>query len=171
MMLSLRRRHRWMMAAVAIVLPAAFIAGHAVRKPVPATESMPSMFMAPPATAFPHLLYEKSDLWQALRITTRVYADQQPAERLAVELHPQGYLKIPDMLVYWHAQPPNQLDKLPDAAYLLGALAGTQKLRSVLPEPAMTQDGSLILYSLAHQKIIAATNLPTSELIGERIAK
>jgi hypothetical protein len=74
------------------------------------------------------------------------------------------------MLVYWHLQPAIQTDRLPDDAYLLGALAGTQKRRFILPEPAMTQDGSLILYSLAHHKIIAATLLPTSKFI-ERIAK
>lgn len=166
----LRRRHLWMTTAIAIILPVVFVAGLAVRKPIPATENAPSALMAPPAVSFSHLLFEKSDLWADLKITTRVYADQQPAERLAVELHPQDYLKIPDLLVYWHPQPSIQTDKLPDDAYLLGALAGTQKRRFILPEPAMTQDGSLILYSLAHQKIIAATTLPTSKFI-ERIAQ
>ncbi|MGH7457073.1 MAG: hypothetical protein ACRENG_37330 [bacterium] len=166
----LRRRHRWMTVAISIVLPIAFVAGLTVRKPIPATENVPAASMTPSSAAFSHLLFEKSDLWPDLKITTRVYADQQPAARLAVELHPQDYLKIPDMLVYWHPQPSIQTDKLPDEVYLLGALAGTEKLRFILPEPAMTQDGSLILYSLAHQKIIAATMLPTSKFI-ERIAK
>ena len=136
----LRRRHHRMTAAIAIVLPIAFVAGLAVRKPIPATGNVPSA--APPAISFSHLLFEKTDLWADLKITTLVYADQQPAERLAVELHPQDYLKIPDLLVYWHPQPSIQTDKLPDDAYLLGALAGTQKLRFILPAPAMTQDGS-----------------------------
>jgi hypothetical protein len=166
----LRRRHRRMIAAITIVLPIAFVAGLAVRKPIPATENLPSALTVLPATSFPHLLLEENDLWSDLKITTRVYGDQQPAERLAVELYPQDYLKIPDLLVYWHHPPSIQTDKLPGDAYLLGALAGTQKLRCILPEPAMTQDGSLILYSLAHQKIIATTMLPTSKFI-ERIAK
>ncbi|MGH7595223.1 MAG: hypothetical protein ACREOI_02675 [bacterium] len=170
MIQPLRRRHRWMMAAITVILPVVFVAGLAVRKPIPATENIPAASTSPSSMAFTHLLFEKTDLWPELKITTRVYADQQPAERLAVELHPQDYLKIPDLLVYWHPQPSIQTDKLPDGAYLLGALAGTQKLRCILPEPAMTQDGSLILYSLAHQKIIAATMLPTSKFI-ERIAK
>jgi hypothetical protein len=170
MIQPLRRRHLGMMTAIAIILPIVFIAGLAVRKPIPATESLPSALMTPPAISFSHLLFEKSDLWTDLKITTRVYAGQQPAEHLAVELYPQSYLKIPDLLVYWHPQPSIQTGKLPDDAYLLGVLAGTHKLRFILPEPAMTQDGSLILYSLAHQKIIAATTLPTSKFI-ERIAK
>jgi len=171
MIQPLRRRHRRMMAAITIVLPVIFVAGLAVRKPIPATENVPSALMTPSAISFTHLLFEKSDLWTDLNIITRVYGDQQPAERLAVELHPRDYLKIPDMLVYWHRHPSIQTDKLPDDAYLLGALAGTQKLRFILPEPAMTQDGSLILYSLVHQKIITATMLPTSKFIGERIAQ
>ncbi len=170
MIQPLRRRRRWMMAAITIVLPVVFIAGLAVRKPIPATEDTPSALTVPQAISFSHLLFEKTDLWPDLKIITRVYADQQPAERLAVELHPQDYLKIPDLLVYWHPQPAIQTDKLPDDAYLLGALAGTKTLRFILPEPAMTQDGSLILYSLAHQKIIATTMLPTSKFI-ERIAQ
>lgn len=171
MIQPLRRRHCWMMAAITIVLPIVFVAGLAVRKPIPATENVPAALMTPAAISFSHLLFERSDLWTDLKITTRVYADQQPAEHLAVELHPQDYLKIPDMLAYWRPQPSIQTDQLPDNVYLLGALAGAQKLRFILPEPAMTQDGSLILYSLAHQKIIAATMLPTSKFVGERIAK
>jgi hypothetical protein len=170
MIQSLRRRHRWMMVAITILLPIAFIAGLAVRKPIPATENLPAASMTPSAMAFSHLLFEKTDLWPDLKITTRLYTDQQPAEHLAAELHPQDYLKIPDLLVYWYDQPSTQTDKLPDDAYLLGALTGIQKLRCILPEPATTQDGALILYSLAHQKIIAATLLPTSKFI-ERIAK
>ncbi len=171
MIQPLRRRHRWMMVTITIILPVVFIAGLAVRKPIPATGNVPSASMTPLAISFPHLLFEKSGLWTGLNIMTRVYADQQPAERLVVELHPQDYLKIPDLLVYWHPRPTIQKDKLPNDAYLLGALAGTQKLRFILPEPAMTQDGALILYSLAHQKIIAAITLPTSKFIGEGIAK
>lgn len=167
----LRRRHRWLTMAISIILPIAFIAGLSVRKPIPATENIPAGSMRPSSISFAHLLFEKSDLWTGLKIITRVYTDQQPAERLAVELHPQDYLKIPDMLVYWHPQPSIQTDKLPDDVYLLGALAEMKKLRFILPGPAMTQDGSLILYSLAHQKVIAATMLPTSKFVGERIAK
>jgi hypothetical protein len=159
------------MTGITIVLPIVFVAGLVVRKPIPATENIPAASMAPSSVAFTHLLFEKTDLWPDLKITTRVYADQQPAEHLAVELHPQDYLKTPDMLIYWHLQPSIQTYKLPDDAYLLGALVGTQKLRSILPEPAITIDGSLMLYSLAHQKIIAAITLPTSKFIGERIAK
>ncbi len=160
-----------MMAAITIVLPVVFVAGLAVRKPIPPTANTPSTSMTPPAISFSHLMFEKSDLLADLKITTRVYADQQPAERLAVELQPQSYLKIPDMLVYWHPQPSIQKSQIPDDAYLLGALAGTQKLRCILPEPAATQDGSLILYSLAHQKIIVTAKLPTSKIVGERIAQ
>jgi hypothetical protein len=167
----LRRRHRWMMTAITIILPIIFIAGLTVRKPIPATENLPTVSMTPSAISFSQLLFEKNDLWPGLKITTRVYADQQPVERLAAELHPQDYLKIPDMLVYWHAHLSMQTDKLPDDVYLLGALAGTQKLRFILPEPATTQDGSLVLYSLARQKIIAAAMLPTSKFVGERTAK
>jgi hypothetical protein len=170
MIQPLRRRHRWIMAAITILLPITFIAGLAVRQPIPTTENIPAASMTPSAMAFSHLLFEKTDSWPDLKITTRLYTDQQPAERLAVELQPQDYLKIPDLLVYWHPKPSIQTGKLPDDVYLLGVMAGTQKLRFVLPEPAMTQDGSIILYSLAHQKIIAATLLPTSKFI-ERIAK
>lgn len=165
----LRRRHRWITMALAVGLPIAFIAGLAVRKPIPTTENAPSALMAPPDIVFSQLLFDKSDLWANLKITTRLYADQQPARQLAVELHPQDDLKAPDLLVYWHPEPAVQTEQLPDEAYLLGALAGTQMGRFILPAPALTQEGSLILYSLAHQKIIATTTLPARQFM-ERIA-
>ena len=160
MIQSLRRRHRWMMAAVTIILPVIFVAGLAVRKPVPASEQVPAG-VAPLAADASHLLFEKDDLWNGLPISTRLFAAQQPATLLAVELHPRVYFKFPEILVYWHSSASTQLDKLPEESYLLGTLAGKENHRFVLPDSARTHDGALILYSLAQQKLIATAALPT----------
>jgi hypothetical protein len=165
MIQPLRRRHRWMTAALAIILPIAFVAGLAVRKPLPATENVPSAVPST-STEFSQVLFEKGDLWNDLAISTRVLADQLPTTHLAVELQPRVYLKIPDILVYWHPQPSSDADKLPEGSYLLGALAATEKRCFVLPDSALVHDGIIMLYSLAHQKKIAAAKLPTRTLLA-----
>lgn len=161
MIRPLRQRHRIIITAIAIFLPIAFMAGIAARKVIPAME-LPAA-IAQPRPEFLHMIFEKDDFWPGLQVAVRVFADSLPPANLAVELQPQRYLKMPDILIYWSASQPTNLEKLPESAYLVGTLSGLEARRFPLPSPALDSDGTLILYSLARQEMIAAANLPIRE--------
>lgn len=161
MIRPLRQRHRIIISVIAVLLPIVFMAGIAARKTIPDME-IPAA-IAQPQPDFPRLVFEKDGFWPALEVTVRVFADSIPPANLAVELQPQNYIKMPDILIYWSASQPASSEQLPETAYLVGTLSGLGKRRFLLPSSAIESDGTLILYSLARQEMIAAENLPILE--------
>ena len=162
MIRPLRTRHRVMVTVLAVALPVLFVAGLLARKPLVGMDATPEA-LQPFSETYPMLLTETPDLWGEFAIQTRLHADTAPASRLAVELHPEAYLKAPDVLVYWNVDTPLAEGAIPDGAYLLGTLAGTQARHFALPDTALHTDGHLILYSLAHQQTIATARLPSKQ--------
>ena len=162
MIRPLRRRHRVMVTVLAVTLPILFVAGLLARQPQARVETIPEA-VASSSETHPRLLAEEPNLWGELAIITRLHADAAPASGLAVELHPEAYLKAPDVLVYWHVGTMPAENIIPDGAYLLGALAGTQAWRFALPDTALHADGHLILYSLGHQQTIATARLSSKQ--------
>ena len=162
MIRPLRTRHRVMVTVLAVTLPILFVAGLLARKPPAEMEALPKAIQ-PFSEAYPTLLAEAPNLWGELAIITRLHADATPASHLAVELHPEVYLKAPDVLVYWHLGALPAEDTIPDEAYLLGALAGTRTRHFALPDTALHTDGHLILYSLGHQQTIATARLSSRQ--------
>ena len=160
MIMPLRKRHRFMITLLAIVLPIAFITGLTGRQ-APAVMEIPPVDLQASAAVFSQIVYEKNDLWPGHTITTRLCADGMPPTRLTVELQPREDFKIPDLLVYWHEGEMVEGDRIPAGAFLLGNLAGRQARQMILPEGALQYDGRLVLFSLAHQKIFASAALPT----------
>jgi hypothetical protein len=160
-----------MIFVFAVFLPVAFVIGITARKTIPAMEKLPAV-LVPPSPEFSHQIYEKNNLWPDLNILTRLYADSLPlsikgeaVSRLALELHPQVYLKIADILVYWTESQPVDFDRLPEKTFLIGILADRKKRRYLLPDRASESDGWIILYSLAQQKWVGAASLPTYSVI------
>ena len=162
MIRPLRTRHRVMVTVLAVTLPILFVAGLLARKPPAEMETIPEA-LRPFSETSPTLLAETPDLWGELAIVTRLHADADSASRLAVELHPETYLKAPDVLVYWHTDAPPADGVIPDGAYLLGSLSGAQARRFALPDTALTTDGHLILFSLAHQQTVATARLSSKQ--------
>jgi len=169
MILSLRRRHRVMMLSLAIILPIAFVIGIVVRQPIPAMQDLP-VSSTPLSSEDWQLCFEKDDLWADLLITTRLYANRQSNTQLAMELQPRENLKTPDVLVYCHSAFSTSSDQLPESAQLLGTLSGTENRWFILPAAASEYEMSIILYSLAHQKMIAETKLPTAASLTKGVA-
>ena len=151
-----------MVTVLAVTLPILFVAGLLARQPQARVETIPEA-VASISETYPRLLAEEPNLWGELAIITRLHANGAPASRLAVELHPEAYLKTPDVLVYWHTDTPAAEGVVPDGAYLLGTLAGTRARRFALPDTALHTDGHLILYSLAHQQTIATAMLSSKQ--------
>lgn len=165
MIQHLRQRHRNLIVILAVILPVSFLAGLATRSSAPQRQDIPP-FLINELPAFPRVLFENGNLWGGHNILTRVCADDMPPQRLIVELQPQDELVKPDILVYWHEPATDSGNQLPENAYLLGALTGKQLRRFALPEAARMVEGKLVLFSLAHQQIVATALLPTSSLLS-----
>jgi hypothetical protein len=151
----LRRRHRRAIAALAVVFPPLFALALLARPEPAALEALPAALLAEPAAAYP--LWERSDLWAALAIRTRLLAVQAGGLPAAVELAPERDPMRPDVLVYWAGEEEARAAgerRLPAGAFLLGRLAGARARRFALPTAAATGPGRLYLYSLGHQALL-----------------
>jgi hypothetical protein len=146
----LRQRHRVMFCALGVVLPLAFAAGIAARKPVPVMANLPSALRTE-APRFESVVWERDDLWAPRTIRTRLLAGT--ADRRAVELGVPHDIVRPDLLVYWAPGEPGPGDAMPADAVLLGAFTPRAAL-SLLAEAAQ-HPGWLILYSLADHEVVA----------------
>src|SRR5881296_3592751 len=99
MIRPLRQRHRLMVCTLGVLLPVAFAAGIAARKPLPVTATVPSG-LAGKANDFGRVIWTKPDIWPSQRIITSLRQDA--AGSVAVELMFRDLAK-PDVLVYWAA--------------------------------------------------------------------
>lgn len=151
MIRSLRQRHCGMVCALAALLPVAFAAGIAARRPVPVAASVPPA-LADPADRFGNLTWTKTDVWPDHRILTNLRRDASGA--VAVEFLFRDITK-PDVLVYWAAGQAPVREGLPENARLLGAFAHRAPLP--LPADARGETGRFVLYSLADHEIVAAS--------------
>jgi hypothetical protein len=153
MIRPLRQRHRVMVCALGVVLPMAFVAGIAARKPVPVTAALPSQLVGN-AKDFGTSVLTKTNLWPGQRIITILRRDDGGS--VAVELMVRDLVK-PDVLVYWAAgREEGGTEGLPDNARLLGALSTGAPLP--VPSEARGEAGRFILYSLADHQVVAAAS-------------
>ena len=155
MIRPLRQRHRVMVFALSIVVPAAFAVGIATRKAVPALR-----VEAPGLSAEASRLNEfwsRNDLWEKKAIRTRLLGDGAGSGQLAVELNSNDQIVRPDVLVYWLPGQRKIEDVPPDDAILLGRFAPSTATTLTLPQQAATNPGMLLLYSLADHEIVAVS--------------
>jgi len=152
MIRPLRRRHRLIVSVLGVVLPTAFAAGLAARKPVPVSTALPTA-IAGRSVEFATVLWTKTALWPGHEISTRIR--RSALGSLALDLAVQQLPKA-DVLVYWVAGAETAGDGLPKNARLLGALAEHTLLP--LPTGARGERGVLVLYSLADHEIVATSN-------------
>ena len=151
MIRPLRQRHRLMVCTVGVLLPIAFTAGIAARKPVPVAATVPSGLVGK-ANDFDSVVWTKTDLWPGQRIITSLRRDA--AASLAVELIFRDLVK-PDVLVYWAAGKDTAVESLPEHARLLGALSSGAPVS--IPGDLRGEIGRFVLYSLADQGVVAVS--------------
>ena len=155
MVRPLRQRHRVMVIALTLALPAAFAFGIATRETIPAAPvTLPAGVAEVRAQ---RELWRRDDLWEKRAIRTRLLSSNLDARQLAVTLVAMDRIVRPDVLVYWVPGERNPQNALPDDSFFLGkfALAGTAPLS--LPAEVTSQKGFLALYSLADQEIVAVS--------------
>jgi hypothetical protein len=153
MILPLRRRHRRMFAAVSVMLPVAFVAGVAARKPIP-TATFPNAVPSAQAT-FSITQWERHDLFTNTAVHLKFLRDASNTNHTAIQMSaPKDFVKA-DLLVYWMPAESALKDNIPDDVVLLGAFASGQLLP--VPPTLTAKPGSLVLYSLADHEITAVS--------------
>ena len=151
MIRPLRQRHRRMVIGLGILLPVAFAAGVAARKPVLDMAALPSELAAPPQK-FAAIEWERPDLFTKTPIQVRLLRESAGIGPFAVGFSVANDFVKPDLLVYWVAGNPNITNTLPGDARLLGVFNPSVMLP--LPPNAGPGNGVLVLYSLADQEVV-----------------
>jgi hypothetical protein len=147
----LRKRHRAMVCTLGVLVPVAFVAGIAARRPVPVVTSVAAELESR-AADFGAIVWTKADLWPDQRVITSLR--RNAASDLAVELMFRDLVK-PDVLVYWAAGKEMTVKSLPDDARLLGALSNRAPLS--IPADMRGMAGQFVLYSLADHEVVAVS--------------
>jgi hypothetical protein len=147
MILPLRRRHRRMFAVICVLLPVAFVAGVAARKPLPT---------ASPAGQETFLnQWDRRDLFANTVIRVQLLREASNTNHIAIQMSgPKDFVKA-NLLVYWLPAASTLKDTVPDDAVLLGAFVSGQPLPT---PPALTgKPGALVLYSLADHEVVSVS--------------
>lgn len=152
-----------MITVLAVLVPLLFIGALLVRPDVPVMDTLPELHAAD-TLVFDHVLAETDDLWAEIGMTTRLKGDQATApNHLAVELEPHQPLNLADPLVYWDLSSTGSTQQLPASAYLLGPLPGSGSRQFTLPDTARFVNGRLLIYSVAHQELLASASFSTQQ--------
>ena len=146
MIRSLRQRHSRVAVVMGLLLPLAFAAGIAARRPVPEVSELPFARESTPHN-YSEVEWDRAHLFPRTPALVSLLRDAN-ATRFAVEVSiPEGFAK-PDVLVYWYSGPQPGPRDIPADSVLLGACD------ACLPLPASAQAGRLLLYSLADHEIL-----------------
>ena len=155
MIRPLRQRHRRMVIALGVTLPIVFSIGIAARRPVPSMASLPGelrTFSRGSAAT----VWERSDLFVNAPIQARLLRESGKSGRFALELSaPRDFVK-PDLIVYWVAGSSKVTGALPNNALLLGTFSLAV---FTLPANMPSEEGGLVLYSLANNEIVDVSKL------------
>src|SRR3954452_5454684 len=99
MILPLRRRHRRLFAVMGVLLPVAFVAGVAARKPVPTTALPRSLI--PAEETFSVNQWDRLDLFTNMAVHVQLLREAPNTNHIAIQMFaPKDFVKA-DLLVYW----------------------------------------------------------------------
>jgi hypothetical protein len=99
-------------------------------------------------------VWERSDLFAKAPIQGRLLREGRKSGRLALELSAPGDFAKPDLIVYWIVGSSKATEALPNNALLLGTFSLAV---FTLPANMPSEEGSLVLYSLANNEIVAVS--------------
>ena len=149
MIRSLRTQHRVTFTVLAVILPVLFVAGLRARRPIPSVPRLPD--------------YESSFdqrsgfiLWDEIGIKARISSSTIGRAKTFLDVIPVRELEEPDLLLYWDDRRP-ETGSLSEKAILLGSLKGVKPRRLIVPQSVPASVGYVILFSLAHQRVIASS--------------
>lgn len=147
MIAPLRQRHRMWITGLTLLVPTVCTLALWSRPPAPAGSGGDTSPVALPVATGARVV----ETLQGFRTAVR---GESGGARLEVEaLKP---LRHPDLLLYFASAVGSET--LPADAHLLGSVAHRQRRSFPLPTAA-AQGGHLVLYSLAHQTVVASSTL------------
>jgi len=146
-----------MFAVIAILLPVAFVAGVAARRPIPTTT--PPVALLSPRQTFSQSGWNRSDLFTNVAVQVQMLHDAVNTNRIALQISPPKDFVKADLLVYWLPAESILKDNIPDDAILLGAFVSGQPLP--MPLTVAQKSGRLILYGLADHEILSVSQPAT----------
>ena len=146
------------MVALAILLPVGIAAALNARIPIAINE----VSLAPIGPAAPpEAALDAADRWQGAELNCRVWPATSERATL-VELSAAEDLALPDVLIYWSATE-GEGTSLAGDEFLIGSFFGKRTQRFALPAAAHSgvdgPTGKLILYSLAHNRVVASASI------------
>jgi hypothetical protein len=149
----LRSRHRTMTVGLALVAPAILAAGLLARRAVPG--GLAGDANLPPS--------EKSHVVTSIgddgSISSVLYELGTSPSGLAVALSLDVDPGRPEWLAYWSPEERTVGGRLPDEAWLLGALTGNGYDRFALPGPASRTRGRILVYVPIDGEVVAGLEL------------
>ncbi len=150
--------HRQLFLFLAFFIPAILFVGLAFRPDVPplSKPDLPLLIKAGFASNIPDNL----TLIQVGEHTFEIGIETDSSATSSLIIRSVNPLLKPDLLVYWIRETIKD-NTLPEDAMLLGELMGTSFRHMTLPTAATTEEGSLVIYSLAHQEVFSQFLLPS----------
>jgi len=145
------------MIGLALVVPAILAAGLLARRPLPQTEAFPG---GPEDLASTRATRAVTSLDDGGRISVALYELEASPSGLAVALSIDVDRGRPEWLAYWAPGEETAGGRLPDEAWLLGALTDNEPARFPLPEPAAETRGRIVVYRLIDHEVVAQLRLP-----------
>jgi hypothetical protein len=150
MIRPLRQVHRHQAIVLGILLPIVFVLGIAARKPVPAMVELPQA-LVPMLSWVRCSNFDGYGAFHKSPVFVDLWCQKNGSGPFAVSFDAAANFVKPDLMVYWMAGGPSQVEKLPAEAILLGAFG-----RTPLPisKEVSSADGRLVLYSLADSEMV-----------------
>ena len=145
---NLRTRHRSLIILVAVIAPIVFAAALVTRPQAVTMENLPAQ--ANVSVANMTQVMSRAINLDGSTISARILQNSQGELTVQFIPAPGEAVGGADVLVYWQSNT-IESDVVPPEAYLLGALAGTQKRSFKLPTDKAI--GQLMFYSLAHKRM------------------
>ena len=148
MILPLRQRHRRMMIVLAMIIPATFVLGIALRRDMPA-RTTPRLLADLQGSETE--VWNRSDVFSKIPVRVRLLRGPM-SSFYTVDFSAGRAFAKPDLLVYWVAADACVTNVLPDSARLLGTFRPSLPLQ--LPQETNQAGGLMVMYSLADQEVV-----------------
>ena len=150
MIAQLRRRHRQMAVAMALIIPAVYAAALLARR-APAREAAVPFATRPTSG---RTVIAAQGVVSGVRLSATV----DPSGGLT--LTAATPLRQPDLLLYWTGSETGASDSLPQDAILLGQVSGERSEGFRLPAARNNRAGHLLFFSLGHAQTVGSIALP-----------
>lgn len=152
MIAELRRVHRCASVALAVAVPVILTAALAVRPDDPVNASLPVDTYTSEILVTHPLFWSRPDIRAELVVATDGSA--------AISIDVPSLAVEPSVLVYWLET--DETSEPPAAGRLLGAVRGSGIQRIVLPADAAIRGGTVALFSLGHDEVVASAAIAGS---------